>query len=449
MKKLFCLACGWLSLNAAAQEHYSGISTSQRKGIINAGVNPAELANLDSKFDIHVISTSVKASNSELGFGDLVGGGNFTDKLFAGNTSVDLRLDGEITGPGIAWRMDKWGFAFTTKAYARLDLVAVDANLGDALTNSAIDAFYSGASVLSNANNQRLAGTSWGEIALSGARILYEDSSHKLNLGASVKILFPGSYANFGAERFSGTITNDFGQVSLTNAQANLNIAYSGNLGDDFSQLSDYTGALFGKPNGLAADIGVNYQWKDTDEQQYKLNVGVAVRNIGAMTFKSRDNADTHYVLSVQGNDTLNLNQFQNAKSLKEVEAILLGTGFLNKAVNERKSFKVVTPTYFTAYADVKIVPSFYLTAFTQLKMRKDDENGQIAGQNVFSLTPRYTTRNIEVYLPVSSSEISGFATGVGFRAYGFFIGSGSVITALLADAKQADAYIGYGFQLD
>jgi len=438
-----------LCVNVAAQEHYSGINTSQRTGIINAGINPAELMNLDSKYDIHVISASVKASNSELGFSDLVGGGDFSDKLFTGNTSVDLRLDGEITGPGIAWKMEKWAFAFTTKAYAKLDLVDVDSNLGDALTSSIVDSFISGESFINSPNNQRLSGTSWGEIAFSGATNLYEDSEHKFNIGASLKLLFPGSYANFGADSFTGKITNEFGEVTLTDAQANLNVAYSGNLGDDFSHFSDYAKSLFGKPNGVAADIGLNYQWKDADERKYKLNVGMAVRNIGGMTFKSSNNSETNYVLSVQGTDTLNLNQFQNAKSLREVETILLASGFLNKTANDKKSFKVKLPTLFSAYADVKIVPSFYVTAFTQLKMRKDDENGQVAGQNIFSLTPRYTLQNYEVYLPLSQSEFSGFATGLGFRAYGFFIGSGSIITALINDAKQADAYIGYSFQLD
>lgn len=447
MKKLFLMCCGLAFLSAAAQEHYSGINTAQRTGIINAGVNPAELMNIGTRFEIHVFSVSGKASNNELGFGDLVGGGSFTDKLFAGTGKIDLRMDGEITGPGVAYKMEKWAIALTSKAYAKLTLVDVDADLGDALTRSALDSFITGSTNINNDNNQRMNGTSWGEIALSGAALLYEDNDHKLNAGASLKLLFPGSYVNFGADSFSGKITNEFGKLTLTEAQANLNIAYSGNLGDSFGEFSDYTSSLFGKPNGIAADFGVNYRLKDSDGP-YKLNVGVSVRNIGAMTFKSSNNSDTNYTLNVQGTDSLNLNQFQNAKSMKDVEALLLASGYLNKAVGDKKSFKVQLPTMLNAYADVKVIPSFYLTAFTQLKMRKDDENTQIAGQNIFSLTPRYAVKNYEIWMPFSQSEFSGFATGVGFRAYGFFIGSGSAITAIF-DSKQADAYIGYSFQLD
>lgn len=447
MKKIFLTFCGLAFLTVSAQEHYSGINTSQRTGIINAGVNPAELMNIGATYDIHIFSVSGKISNNQLGFGDLVGNGNFLDDLFTGNGSVDLRLDGEITGPSIAWKTEKWAFAFSTKAYARLDMVNVDMNLGDALTDSAIDSFFFGSSTVNTNDNQRMNGTSWGEIGISGATNLYDDGTHELNAGVTLKLLFPGSYVNFGADSFTGKITNDFGDTYLTEARANLNIAYSGNLGDSFTEFNDYAKSLFGKPNGFGADIGVNYQWKD-GEGPYKLNVGVSVRNIGAMTFKSSNNSSTNYVLNVQGTDTLNLNQFQNAKSMKDIESILLASGYLNKTVNEKQSFKVKLPTLLSLYADVKIVPSFYVTAFTQFKTIKDDENGQIASQNIVSLTPRYTVKNYELWMPFSQSEFSGFSTGLGFRAYGFFIGSGSLVTALF-DSKQADAYIGYSFQLD
>lgn len=448
MRKILLILSGIVLTTASAQEHYSGINTSQRGGIINAGVNPAELANLSSKYDIHIISVSAKASNNKLGINDLNGEGDFFDNLFVGGEAVDLRLDGEITGPGIAWKIDKWAFAFTTKAYAKLALVDVDVNLGDALTGSAIDALLTGSSVISTNSNQRMNGTSWGEIALSGARNVYEDGSHKLNVGVSAKLLFPGSYVNFGADQFRGTINNNLGDLTLTDASANLNISYSGNLGDNFTEFNDYAKSLFGKPNGFAVDLGVNYQLKDTDGSPYKLNVGASVRNIGSMTFKDSNNSDTNYSLSIEGAESLDLNQFQDVKSMKDVEAILLASGYLNKTENEQQSFKVNLPTMFTGYADVKVIPSLYVTAYAQFKMKKDEDNGQIAGQNIFSLTPRYTVKNYEVWLPLSSSEISGFATGMGFRAYGFFIGSGSVITALF-DSKQADAFIGYGFQLD
>ena len=449
MKKIFLIITSLLFAGLSAQEHFSGIGTSQRTGLLNAGINPAELPNLTTPYDITIFAASVKASSNQLGFTDLLSSTNLKNKLFNGKDAASLSFDGEIYGPGIAFKLDKWGFAFTTKAYAKLDVVDVDNNLGNALSQSIINSFFVGSTQINNNYNQRIIGTSWGEIGFSAARNLYEDSQHKLNAGATLKLLFPGSYANFGADKFNGTINNDFGNLTLTNTVANLNIAYSGNLGDDFTKFEDYAKSLYGKLNGVAADIGVNYQLKDNDGEHYKLNVGLSVKNIGGMTLKSSNNSATNYVLTVQGADSLNINQFQNAKSMAEVERILLASGFLNKTNKEKTDFKIKLPTIFSGYADVKIVTDFYVTVFTQQRLKKNDENDQITSQNIISLTPRYTLKNYEVYLPFSHNEISGIAGGLGFRAYGFYVGSGSIITALISDSKQADAYVGYSFKLD
>jgi len=434
----------------AGQEHFSGISTSQRVGIINAGINPAELGNLETSYDIHIFSTSIKASSNKVGFSDLFDDStNLKNRLFAGEEAANLSFDGEIYGPSIAFAYEKWGFAFTTKANAKLDVVDVDDDLGNALTRSVINSFFVGSTTVSNNYNQRLSGTSWGEIGLSAARNLYDEGDHKLNVGATFKLLFPGSYANFGADKFNGTINNSLGRVTLTNTVANLNIAYSGNLGNDFTEFGDYAKSLYGKLNGVAADLGANYQLKDSDGSHYRLNLGIAIRNMGGMTFKSANNSATNYVLNIQGTDTLELNQFQNTKSMTEAERLLLNSGFLNKNTNDKKDFKVKLPTLFSGYADVKIVTSFYVTLFTQQRLKKNEDNDQITSQNVISLTPRYTLKNYEIYVPFSHNELSGIAGGLGLRVYGFYIGSGSIITALLSDGKQADAYMGYSFKFD
>jgi hypothetical protein len=449
MNKLLTLLLFSAVLPMLAQEHFAGIGTSQRVGIINAGINPAELANLETPYDITVFSMSIKASSNKVGFSDLLNNSsNLKDKLFEGEDAASLSFDGEIYGPSIAFKYLNWGFSVSSKAYAKLDVVDVDDNLGDALTRSVINSFFVGTSTINNNYNQRLSGTSWGEIALSTAGTLYDDGHHRFNAGGSLKLLFPGSYANFGADKFTGTINNNLGTVTLTNTNANLNIAYSGNLGNDFTQFSDYAQSLYGKLNGVAIDLGVNYQLKDNDGEHYKFNLGLAVRNIGGMTFKSSNNSATDYQLNIGPGESLNLNQFQTTKSMSDVEKTLLASGFLDKNAKDQTDFKVKLPTIFSGYADVKIVPGFYVTVFTQQRLKSNAKNDQITAQNIISLTPRYTLlKNYEFMLPFSHNELSGITGGLGFRAYGFYIGSGSILTALISDSNQADAYLGYSFK--
>ncbi|WP_321538847.1 hypothetical protein [Flavobacterium piscinae] len=166
MKKLFISAFFLLSVYSFAQEHFSGIGTSKRIGILNANFNPAELANLSSKMEINLFATSINVSNNKIGFSDLNSDENIEDLIFKGNEPVNLRFDVEVAGPGFAFRHKKWGFAISSKAYGKLNLVDVDANIGDAIANNGLNSLVNFTTLNGN-YNQRLLGTTYGEIGLS------------------------------------------------------------------------------------------------------------------------------------------------------------------------------------------------------------------------------------------------------------------------------------------
>ena len=65
MKKALLLLL-LVAISSYSQDHYSGITTSKRVGILNIGLNPSELANLNNHFEIQLFSTSLNVSNNEL-----------------------------------------------------------------------------------------------------------------------------------------------------------------------------------------------------------------------------------------------------------------------------------------------------------------------------------------------------------------------------------------------
>ena len=448
MKKIPLIICLISFLNIAAQDHFSGINTSQRVGTLNAGVNPAELSNLTSKYEVNLFSLSINASNNKIGFSDIVNGNNIEDKILKGNDPINMRVDAEIYGPGFAIKMNKWAFGFTTKAYAKLNLIDVNPNLGDAI-NTSINNISGSSTTINNAYNQRLNGTSWGEMGFSLARNLFENEKHKFNAGATLKLLFPGSYTNFGLDQFQGTINVVGTEAYLNNTNAKLNIAYSGNLNGNFSNFNDYTKSMFGQLNGVALDLGANYQLKDNENEGYKLNTGVSIRNIGGMNFNNLGNSATNYTLKIQSTlanpNGLPMSQFQNSSDLKGIETVLQNNGYLTKT-ESNTNIKVKLPTTFTFYADLKVYSKFFLTLYTQQKLGNDNKDNQITTQNVISVIPRFSLKNYEIYSAWSANEISGTTGGLGFRIYGFYIGSSSIVTALVSDTKQADMYLGYRF---
>ena len=441
MKTLLITFSLLVGFAAIAQDNFSGISTSNRVGILNTTINPAEFSNLSKKFEINFYGLSFDVSNNKIGFNDLISDTNLEDLIFKGTESVNMRIDGQILGPSFAMKWKKWGFGITTKANVKFDVVDVDTTLGNAIFNNDLPL---NTSVINQSENQRLSGTSYGEVGFSASRNVFENDNHRWDVGVTLKFLFPGSYSNFGLSNLNGTITqNASGTFLTTNQPANLNVAYSGSLADSFSNFNDYTQSVFGGLNGVATDIGVTYQWKDGKEK-YKIKGGLSVRNIGSMTFKDDNNYNTNYTFTTQGRPPLNLNLFENVDNLSEVEAILISNGYLTQTPN-KTDFKVNLPTLLTMYADFKIVPKVYVTGYLQQKMKKDDANEQITSRNIFSVTPRVNLGFFEAYIPVSTDDISGTNVGFGFRLSVFYLGSNSIITSL-TDGKQANFYTGFRY---
>ncbi|MEO0045527.1 MAG: hypothetical protein RL705_718 [Bacteroidota bacterium] len=443
MKRIILTAGLLIGLNSFAQDHFSGISTSNRVGILNTNVNPAELVNLSKKFEVNIYGLSFNVANNKIAFSDITSDADFETLIFQGNSPVNARIDAEILGPGVAMRWMKWGFAITTKAHAKFDMVDIDPTIGNAITN---DNIILNTTLLNNSNNQRLSGTSYGEVGLSAARTFFENDNHKFSAGVTLKILFPGSYSNFGLNQLNGTVTeNATGGYLTTNTPAVLNIAYSGNLADSFTNFNDYSQSVFGGLNGFAGDIGFNYQWKKGKD--YKLNAGLAIRNIGSMSFDDDNNASTNYILdiqpTVQNPQGLDLSLFDNVDNLSQVEDILNNNGYLTETSGQN-NFKVKLPTVLSTYLDLKLVPKFYVTAYLQQKVNKDSGNDQITVPNIFSLTPRVNLGFFEGYIPVTFNEISGTNIGLGFRLGGFYLGTSSLVTALVSDSKQGDIYTGF-----
>lgn len=465
MKKALFTFSILFALNSYSQEHFAGLSTSSRGGIIKAGINPAELANSSNRFEVNIFGSSINVANNKIGFSDITSGKNLESLIFQGNDPVNMRFNAEVYGPGVAIKLLKWSFGITTKASGKLDIIDVDSKLGDAIMNSDVAGYIGSSTSIKSDLNQRLVGTTWGEVGLTVARPIIDNDKLKVSVGGTLKLMFPGSYSNIGLDKFNGKVIYDGVTQNVyvkTDDKVTMNIAYSGGLANSFSNFSDYSKSVYGALNGFVGDIGINFQLRDKSvldaiksKNKYKLNAGIAVRNIGSMTFKDDNNYSTNYSLDLRqnltdsytGNDNpngINLNQFQNVDNLQQVETILTNNGYLGVTSPQKKDFVVKLPTVVNLNLDLKLISKLYISGYLQQKLNDDNQNDQISAQNIITVTPRINLGFFEAYLPVSNSEISGFNGGLGFRLGGFYLGSGSVLTALTSDTKQADIYLGF-----
>lgn len=437
-----------LSNSIFSQEHFSGISTSKRGGLLSAANNPAELTNMITKFEVNVFNFSIAMANNKLSFSDLANSDNLEDKIFKGNDPVNLRIDTQLYGPAFAFKKGKWAFGINSSAYVKANVVNVDPNLGEAISNGNLSNLLTQTTLSSN-DNQRLNATTWGELSFNVARNIVDLPKHKISVGSNIRLLFPGAYANFSATNLNATLVNNFGDISLINATANVNISYAGVLANNYNDQSNYNEFFSQGINGFAADFGFNYRLKDeTDANSYKLNAGLSVKNLGAMTFKSDNNLSKNYILDVSGLESLDLNQFENVESMAEIEAILSDTANSSyfQTTSSTGDVKVKLPTVINAYADLRLSKKWFLTGSINQKVSDDTESDITTTQNSYTLIPRFSAKWFEAFAPLSSNEISGFNSGIGFRLSGFFIGSNSIISALASNGKQADLFLGMRF---
>jgi hypothetical protein len=450
MKKLTCLVLFLVAQLVQAQEHFAGISTSKRVGIINLTVNPSELANLNNHFEIQLLSSSMNVANNKVGFNDLTDDTNTEDLLLSGTKPINFNFSNEIMGPGLAVRLLKWRFAVTSKVNIKAGVLNVSPVLASYLTGSDVQQLPIGGDVINYFSNQRFNGTMWGEVGFAVARKVWENEKGLLNAGINVKMMFPGAYANMGIGNFNGTVSNDGGDLYLENTDANVNFAYSGSLAQEFTNSQQYTNSLFGNLDGLAADIGVDYQLKKGNS--YKLKVGASIMNLGGMTYNDNNNNSTDYKLKISNGQKLFLNFFDGVDDIPAIKQHLIDEAALGNIefseITSNKDFRVSLPTTLNLYADVHLISKLNVTLFTQQKLNSNSGNNQITAQTIYSVTPRFGIGFFEAYLPVSVNDISGTNAGLGFRLGGFFMGSNSILSSISSNNKQADVNFGFRFAI-
>jgi len=456
MKKLLFLAVFTFMLGAQAQEHFAGISTSKRVGIINLTINPSELANLNNHFEIQLLSSSMNVANNKVGFNDLLDDTNTENLLLSGTKPINFNFSNEIMGPGVAVRLLKWRFAVTSKVNIKAGVLNVNPVLASYLTGSDTQVLPIGGDVINYFSNQRFNGTMWGEVGFAVARKVWENEKGLLNAGINLKMLFPGAYANMGIGNFNGTVTNNnAGDLVLKDTDANVNFAYSGSLAQEFTNSQQYTNSLFGNLDGLTADIGVDYQLKKGNS--YKLKVGASIMNLGGMTYNDNNNNSSDYKLKISGDQALVLNFFDGIDDIPAIKQHLIDLAALpagdpNKIefseITSNKDFRVSLPTTLNLYADVHLISKLNVTLFTQQKLNSNSGNNQITAQTIYSVTPRFGIGFFEAYLPISTNDVSGTNAGLGFRLGGFFMGSNSILSSISSNAKQADVNFGFRFAI-
>jgi len=440
---LFTLILICISTVIFAQSPYVGIQTSQRKSMISAMMNPAELNNLSKSVEVNFFAANASILNNTLSFGDMVtNGSDIWQKLI---TNSDRPITGigdvSILIPSVGVKLGKWSLGFASQMQTTASFLNIDPNLAQYITDSDWSESQLGLS-LKTSYNQRTQSSTWFESGIMVGREIWNTPKSKFSVGTNFKILFPNQYLNVGVENFEGVINTNGSEVSLTEALGNVNFSYNSGLIDTQNFSIDYGSLGIGRVNGFGIDLGLNYQMKD--EKGVWFSSGLAFRNLGSMRF-SDGHVNHNFRMEIPSGEEFRIDLLES--DLRSIENQFLESGYFNWE-SEQEGISTNLPSVLALNAEIRMTPFLFLAFYGQKTLNNESNNNQIPTMNVVSLTPSFLIGKFEVYSPLVYNEISRFNAGLGLRFGGFFIGSQSIISGLFADTRKADFHMGlsWGF---
>ncbi len=453
---LFLLSGLILTISSMAQI-YPGYRTSNYTGVNGVFFNPANIADNRFKWDINVFAINGFVGNDQSGlkFKDITRSFNadsLKSKLLRGNTKINSLSYADVLGPSFMISLSpKTSVALTTRT--RVFANARDLN-GD-LATAVLDATHSGiiSPVSFNSNNSITHATGWTEFGGSIGQVFTNKGNHNFFKGGiTLKYLAGTADSYLTMNSLTGTIGNTGGSTYITGPTSgtlSLNTT-DANFGDyKFNDFFKFNGSGFG------ADIGFVYEWRpaadysmyETDRfaNKYKIKIGVALLDMGQIKFNKSSNMAGNYSVNIPAGSQYNLNQF-SGKSISQYKSVLDATpAYFVAGQPQSSSYTVDLPTTVQANVDWLVAGGFGLNFAAQINTNKT-KDFNLYYFNSYSFTPRWENSLFSVEIPLNYNEMTQFNAGLGFRIGPLFIGSGSVLSALVHESKQADLYVGLHF---
>jgi Family of unknown function (DUF5723) len=198
--------------------------------------------------------------------------------------------------------------------------------------------------------------------------------------------------------------------------------------------------------HGLGADIGFTYVHHDPSKENYLYRIGLSLIDLGSINFNR--NAAAYHLQTDSGN-FLNWHQskFASNTQLDQTLSAVFYQGDSAKSLVSNH-FKMGLPAAISIQADWNVCKNYFINT-TIIKGFGHSDGQGVTRPDVYSLTPRYETKWIEVSLPMSLLYYGHLQPrmGIAVRYRYFFIGGDAPGSLLkLNDLEGVDFYTGVHF---
>ena len=435
-----------------------GFRTSNYAGVTSVHANPANIADSRYRWDVNLFAVNAGVSNNQLKYrlgdvGTAFGEDTIKNQLFGQNKGLTKALvNVGVMLPSAMFNVRKFSFAFTSRVRVVANVTDLDGKLTDKIINDLSSNTNLPYNMASN-ENMRIAVNAWAEYGVSVAREVLAVGPHYLKAGVTLKYLSGAGNGTINIDRLHATMDVDKGQQDayLTNASGKIGMNFAGVNISDF----DAADALEFSGHGVGAELGAVYEYRPESENltgngfnKYKFRLGVALMDIGKIKYERDVTRSGTFTIGIPAGQQFSLKNLDGIKlDNYKTELGKYPQYFKPAADNNSASYSVSLPTTLQVDGDYHIHHAFYVNMNVQVALaggEKKPYNTQY--YSGFSVTPRYDGRIFGVFLPVSYNGLSKLNAGASFRVGPLFLGSGSVLTALLGSSHQLDGFVGVRF---
>lgn len=444
-------------------QDFPGYRAGNYTGVNGVFFNPANIADSRYRWDLNLFSLNTSLANNNASFKlkdlsnsfdeDSIKTQLFGDK--AGPASGMLSVN--LVGPSLMFNAGKkTSIALTTRARTIVNIKDIDGKLANKLVSDVNDDSDLPYTISSN-ENMAMSVNGWTEFGVSVGRVLADEGKHFFKGGISLKYLAGAANGHLYINKLNATLNHDgvADDYYLNNGSGSIGLGFGGvRISDDL----DAGELLSFESTGFGGDIGFVYEFRPDfesykssdnkwrrDENKYKLRVGVALLDVGSMKYKKDMERSGAYDIAITGAERFYTSELDDVE-LDEYNDFFTSRPqyFTPKASNIEEDIKVALPTTLQLDVDYHIHRGFYVSAAGQFALSKMDSKPQNSQYyNGFTLTPRFEGKGIGIYVPVNYNDLTELNAGLSLRLGPLFVGSGSVLTALMGDSKQADVHIG------
>jgi hypothetical protein len=438
------IVCLFLSLSfhlSSFSQDFAGLRTSNYAGVNGVFFNPANIAGSPYRWDVNIGSANFMVGNNtgSFSFRNLTHSfnGDSLRQLIAGaKTGVaSAMVSTEALGPSFMFNAGKSAFAFTSRVRVMQNTKKMDGKLLDEFLNGKVADPSLPYDFTVNGNN-RVNANAWTEFGVSFGQVFVDDGPHFFKGGITLKYLAGVGNAYLQMDNTHGTLNTDPTGVYLSQVAGTVGVNFGGTSVDDIK--NGHFGGLSSK--GIGGDIGFVYEYRSMPDV-YKLRMGIALLDVGSIRY-TRDASRTGvYSAHVQGTERLYVSEFGNIDNYKQ----FMDTHpqyFTSVPQENGKTYDVSLPTTLQIDLDYRLAGGLYANVSGQLSMVGDKPYNS-SYYNTIALTPRWEGRHFGIFLPMSYNSLTNFIAGFAAHLGPLYFGSGSALSALFNNSRQADVFVG------